>query len=94
MLRSVKVAITKEHAGDFLYIVPENEKIPGTYIGKLLENKSNLEIAQPLTVGDVQDLLLSKKSFAIPILNTVNATTINYTGLSIYNGPKKGSSVC
>ena len=89
MLRSVKVAIAKEHAGDFLYIVPENEKIPGTYIGKLLENKSNLEIAQPLTVGDVQDLLLSKKSFAIPILNTVNATTINYMGLSIYNGPKK-----
>lgn len=89
MLRSVKVAITKEHAGDFLYIVPENEKIPSTYIAKLLENKSNLEIAQPLTVGDVQDLLLAKKSFAIPVLNTVNATTLNYTGLSIYNEPKK-----
>ena len=86
MLRSVKVAITKDHAGDYLYILPENEKIPGMYISKLLENKSNLEIAQPLTVGDVQSLLLSKKSFAIPILNIVNATTINYTGLSIYNG--------
>lgn len=69
MLRSVKVAITKDHAGDYLYILPENEKIPGMYISKLLENKSNLEIAQPLTVGDVQSLLLSKKSFAIPILN-------------------------
>ena len=89
MLRSVKIAITKDHAGDFLYILPENEKIPGKYIAKLLEDKSNLEIAQPLTVGDVQALLLSQKSFAIPILNIVNATTINYTGLSIYNGPKK-----
>ena len=89
MLRSVKVGLTKEHAGDFLYIVPENEKIPSTYISKLLENKSNLEIAEPLTVGDVQDLLLSKKSFAIPVLNKVNATTINYTGLSIYNAPQK-----
>ncbi|MER2192001.1 MAG: Ger(x)C family spore germination protein [Solibacillus sp.] len=88
MLRSVKVAITKNHAGDYLYILPENEKIPGMYISKLLENKSNLEIAQPLTVGDVQALLLSKKSFAIPILNIVNATTINYTGLSVYNGTK------
>ena len=86
MLRSVKVAITKDHAGDYLYILPENEKIPGMYISKLLENKSNLEIAQPLTVGDVQSLLLSKKSFAIPILNIVNPTTINYTGLSVYNG--------
>ncbi len=89
MLRSVKVAITKDHAGDYLYILPENEKIPGMYISKLLENKSNLEIAQLLTVGDVQALLLSKKSFAIPILNIVNTSTINYTGLSIYNGKKK-----
>ncbi len=89
MLRNVKVAITKDHAGDYLYILPENEKIPGMYISKLLENKSNLEIAQPLTVGDVQSLLLSKKSFAIPILNIVNTSTINYSGLSIYNGNKK-----
>lgn len=89
MLRSVKVAITKDHAGDYLYILPENEKIPGMYISKLLENKSNLEIAQPLTVGDVQSLLLSKKSFAIPILNIVNTSTINYSGLSIYNENKK-----
>ncbi|MBQ0138481.1 MAG: Ger(x)C family spore germination protein [Kurthia sp.] len=88
MLRSVKVAITKDHAGDYLYILPENEKIPGMYIAKLLENKSNLEIAQPITVGDIQALLLSKKSFAIPILNIVNTSTINYMGLSIYNGKK------
>ncbi|AWE08796.1 hypothetical protein DCE79_16155 [Lysinibacillus sp. 2017] len=88
MLRSVKVAITKDHAGDYLYVLPENEKIPGMYISKLLENKSNLEIAQPLIVGDIQALLLSKKSFAIPILNIVNTSTINYTGLSIYNGKK------
>lgn len=88
MLRSVKVAITKDHAGDYLYILPENEKIPGMYISKLLENKSNLEIAQPITVGDIQSLLLTNKSFAIPILDIVNPTTINYTGLSIYNGKK------
>ena len=89
MLRSVKVAITKDHAGDYLYIIPENEKIPGIYIEKLLENKSNLEIAQPLIVGDVQALLLSEKSFAIPTLNIVDTSTIDYTGLSIYNGKKK-----
>lgn len=89
MLRSVKVAITKDHAGDYLYILPENEKIPGIYITKILENKSNLEIAQPLTVGDVQSLLLSEKSFAIPLLNIVDSSTINYSGLSIYNGKKK-----
>ena len=89
MLRNVKVAITKDHAGDYLYILPENEKIPGMYISKLLENKSNLEIAQPLTVGDVQSFLLSDKSFSIPLLNIVDTTTINYTGLSIYNGKKK-----
>ena len=88
MLRSVKVAIAKEHAGDYLYILPENEKIPGMYISKLLENKSNLEIAQPLTVGDIQALLLSQKSFAIPLLNIKDTKTINYTGLSIYNGNK------
>ena len=88
MLRSVKVAITKDHAGDYLYILPQNEKIPGMYIAKLLENKSNLEIAQPLTAGNIQALLLSKKSFAIPILNIVDITTINYTGLSIYNAEK------
>lgn len=89
MLRSVKVAIVKDHAGDFLNIVPENEKIPGQYISKLLENKSNLEIATPITTGDLQGLLLSKKSFAIPLLNIVDATSLNYLGLSIYNGTEK-----
>lgn len=88
MLRSVKIAITKDHASDYLNILPENEKIPSEYISKLLENKSNLDIAQPLTVGNVQSYLLSKQSFIIPLINQVNETTVNYDGLSIYSGPK------
>ena len=86
MLRSVKIAITKNHASDYLDILPESEKIPSRYIEKVLQNKSNLDIAQPLTAGNVQSYLLSKKSFIIPIINQVNDTTINYEGLSVYSG--------
>ena len=86
MLRSVKVAITKNHASDYFNILPENEKIPSRYIAKVLENKSNLDIAQPLTAGNVQSYLLSKSSFIIPIINQINDTTISYEGLSVYSG--------
>lgn len=88
MLRSVKIAITKDHASDYLSILPENEKIPSKYLSKVLENKSNLDIAQPLTVGNVQSYLLSNRSFIIPYINQVDKTTINYDGLSVYSGSK------
>lgn len=88
MLRSVKIAITKGQSGNYLNILPENEKIPSKYISKILENQSNLEIAQPLTVGDVQTYLLSKQSFIIPLIDQVNETTVNYEGLSVYSGQK------
>lgn len=88
MLRSVKVAITKDHAGNYLDILPENEKIPSIYISKVLENKSNLDITEPLTAGHVQSYLLSKQSFIIPFINQVNEKTVNYEGLSIYSGTK------
>ena len=86
MLRSVKIAIVQDHAGDYLSILPENEQIPSKYISKVLENKSSLNIAQPITVGQVQSHLLSKNSFVIPYINKLNDTTVNYEGLAIYNG--------
>ena len=86
MLRSVKIAIAKNSAGDYLNILPENEKIPSKYLSKVLQNKSNLDIAQPLTVGNVQSFLLSNRSFIIPYINQVNETTVNYEGLSVYSG--------
>lgn len=89
MLRSVKIAITKENASDYLSILPENEKLPSKYLSKLLENKSNLDIAEPLTIGDVQSYLLTGRSFIIPFINKVNETTVNYDGLSVYSGSQK-----
>ena len=89
MLRSVKIAITKENASDYLSILPENEKLPSKYLSKVLENKSNLDIAEPLTIGDVQSYLLTDRSFIIPYINKVNETTVNYDGLSVYSGSQK-----
>lgn len=86
MLRSVKIVITKDQAGNYLNILPENEKLPSKYLSKILENKSNLDIAEPITVGNVQTYLLSKQSFIIPFIEQVNETTVNYEGLSIYSG--------
>ena len=88
MLRSVKIAITKDQASDYLSILPDNEKLPSAYLSKVLQNKSNLDIAQPLTVGNVQSYLLSNRSFIIPYINQVDETTVNYDGLSVYNGTK------
>ena len=88
MLRNVKIAITKDEASNYLDILPENEKIPSKYLSNVLENKSNLDIAQPITVGNVQSYLLSNRSFIIPLISQVNETTVNYEGISVYNGSK------
>lgn len=88
MLRKVKVAIAKEDASKYLDVLPDNEHIPSAYISKLLENKSNLDIAQPITVGDIQNHLLTKRSFIMPLINQVNKTTLHYEGLAIYSGTK------
>ena len=81
MLRSVKVAIAKGQAGDFLNILSENEKIPGQYISKLLENKSNLEIATPITTMNATDKDIVWKSSDEKIA-TVSKTGI-ITALSV-----------
>lgn len=88
MLRNLKIAITKDQASNYLDILPENEKIPSKYLSNVLENKSNLDIAQPITVGNVQSYLLTNRSFIIPLINQVNDTTVNYEGLSVYSGSK------
>lgn len=88
MLRSVKIAITEDQSSDYLSILPENEKIPSKYLSKVLENKSTLDIAQPLTVGNVQSYLLMNRSFIIPFISQVNTTTVNYDGVSVYSGIK------
>ena len=88
MLRSVKIAITKDEASNYLNTLPENEKIPSKYLSRILENKSNLDIAEPLTVGNVQSNLLSKRSFIIPFIHQINEETVNYEGLSVYSGAK------
>ena len=86
MLRNVKVAITKDDASKYLDVLPDNEKIPSEYITELLQNKANLDIAQPITVGDIQNFLLTKRSFIIPLIDQVNKTTLHYEGLAIYSG--------
>lgn len=86
MRRGIKIAIASEKAAELLTVVPEQEKVPAEYISKLLEAKGNLDILDLVRIGDIQEKLLIKESFALPRLSFMNPTTINYEGISIYNG--------
>jgi spore germination protein len=92
MRRGILFAIGDEKAKDILNVEAEQEKVPAQYVKKLLENEQNPITTEPVRVGDVQEDLLSNRSFIIPKLSVFSKNSINYEGLAVFRG-KTGQMV-
>ena len=88
MRRGIIIAITSGKAKELLTVEPENEKVPSQYISKLVEIKGNLEIIKTIRIGDIQEKVLQKESFPLPLLKMKDPKSVNYDGIAIFNGQK------
>lgn len=87
MRRGIKVVVAK-NAKQILESEPKAEKLPSIYIDDLLNTgyeKSGLY--RPEVIGDIQEKLLRKSSFVLPMLTPVE-NRIEYAGGAVYHGHK------
>ncbi|MEK3907606.1 Ger(x)C family spore germination protein [Oceanobacillus sp. FSL W7-1309] len=86
--RGIKVAIVdgESPAKEILNIDPGHAYIPAQYINELLENEVTPETMDPLRIGELQELLLNKSSFTVPLLTKHSASTANYESVSVFDG--------
>ena len=89
MRRGIEVAIVNGTAKELLTVEPEHEKIPTQYISKLLEIRGNLEIIETIRIGDIQENVLTDRSFPLPLLKVLDPKNVNYDGIAIFNGKKR-----
>ncbi|ASN07024.1 Ger(x)C family spore germination protein [Virgibacillus necropolis] len=67
MRRSVKVVVSKDEAKNVLGVEPEAESLPAVYIDSVMEiNSKTLDIFDPVEMGEIHQLLLTKSSYVIP----------------------------
>lgn len=86
MRRATRVFISRGNASDILDIEPETDKIPAMYIDSLIENsESNMELTEPVKLGDLHSFLLNEDSYAIPYIVPLDSR-IEADGVSIFSG--------
>nr|WP_080668767.1 Ger(x)C family spore germination protein [Priestia megaterium] len=87
MRRGIRLVIVEGKAKEALNILPIDEKVPALYIESLMENNyKNASSLQPVHIGQVQELLLSKNSYTIPELQIVNDHFVKYKGAAVFQG--------
>lgn len=86
--RGIKLAIVdgESKAKDILNIEPENMSIPAQYINELLENKITPKTMEPLLVGELQELLLTRSSYTAPLLTAHSKNSVNYESITAFHG--------
>jgi len=86
MRRATRVFIAGDRASKILEIEPETDKIPAMYIDSLVENSEiNLELTEPVKLGDLHAFLLNEDSYAIPYVLPLDSR-IEAAGVSIFFG--------
>lgn len=84
--RSVRVFITKGKTEKYLN-VKNNDKLPSLYIDTLASNlQNNSRTASIKRLGDLQEDLLSHRSFVLPVLAYKNKDEIKLGGAAIIKG--------
>lgn len=89
MRRGMEIAVTSGKASDLLAVEPEHEKVPANYISQMLKVKGNIGTIESIRIGDIQEKVLQKESFSLPLLKKKNSKIIDYEGIAIYNGNKE-----
>lgn len=86
MRRATRVFITGGKASDILEIEPETDKVPAMYIDSLIENSNfNIELTDPVKLGDLHAFLLNEDSYAIPHVIPLDSR-IEADGVSVFSG--------
>ncbi|WP_068676947.1 Ger(x)C family spore germination protein [Oceanobacillus sp. Castelsardo] len=86
MRRGILLAIADGKASDFLEIEPEQVKIPSQYISELTENKRSSITIGPISMGNIQELMLDDRSFMIPLLSILKENSVEYDGFAVFLG--------
>lgn len=86
MRRATRVFIAGDRASKILEIEPETDKIPAMYINSLVENSGiNMELTDPVKLGDLHAFLLNEDSYAIPYVIPLDSR-IEADGVSVFSG--------
>ncbi len=89
MRRGIKIIVAKGNDAKKIleYTTPE-EKLPAIHLNKLLEQSNkNFGYLEAMSIGDIEEAHLGKKSFVIPLLE-VGETLLYNSGVA-FNGPKE-----
>ncbi|MFC4023277.1 Ger(x)C family spore germination protein [Oceanobacillus longus] len=86
MRRGILMAVVDGKAKDLLAVETEHEKIPAQYIGELLETPQVTETTEPVRVGDIQEHLLTNRSYILPEIKLYSDNSINYETLAVFQG--------
>lgn len=85
--RSTKMMVAKGDAKTLLAANAPSEKFPVAYISSVVENAfKNFEIYPVVSIGKLQEQLLSGRSFVLPEIRKVKADGIKMTGVGVFNG--------
>ncbi|MGM0942916.1 MAG: Ger(x)C family spore germination protein [Bacillota bacterium] len=86
MRRGIRIVIAEGEARKILDIKPDNEKIPALYLDSLMENNyKNAGSLKPVHIGELQELLLSERSYSIPEVHFADKF-IQYKGAAVFYG--------
>lgn len=83
MRRGVMVAVTDTKAKDLLSVEVEHMKLPSINIIDMLEKDQTAVTKEPARSGDVQEKLLSKRSYVLPLLTILPDHTVEYEGIGV-----------
>ncbi|WP_200411892.1 Ger(x)C family spore germination protein [Virgibacillus salexigens] len=87
MRRSMRMVIVEGEARQAFNIKPENEKIPSLYLESLMDNNyKNFGSLKPIHIGDIQEFLLSERSYVIPELHISDNKFLQYKGAAVFRG--------
>lgn len=83
MRRGILVAVSEGRAKDILEVEAEHIMIPAKYVIDMLE-KDQVSIAkEPVSIGYIHEKLLTKRSYALPLISVLNEKVIIYEGIAV-----------
>lgn len=88
MRREIRIVISEKEASAIMDIQPEGEQLPSIYIDSIFENTESqtLQILTGPRIGDIHELLLSKYSYAIPLVKVTEQNAVQMDEAVVFSG--------
>jgi len=89
MRRATKIMVTEGEAREVLETNPKNEKLPVMFFESTSLNPTkSSSIFPPTNIGDVQAYILSKSSFALPIIRK-HGNEVSVSGAALFDNAQR-----